>query len=360
MKRLLLLSLVLLLLPFSALAAQEDSFTVDTISVSGLGVGSVLSPDDHTLAVYDFFVLYMDAPQPENLKIRLINTQTGMEAGSLSGATDWVIGADFTSDGSQLATFHRNGDLMLWDVASRSLIKTIQTYMIGGGPLQFLNDDQTVIFRAGEFTLGFLNTETGAITRLFGTHFDTFDEFIATSSEFPTRGDLIFAGWTVSSDGRWLATAMANDQVYLWDLDSGEKTTLREPSEQMANYGIRSLQFSSDSSQLFYYDHESEGIHIWDVNTQEEIRVLELGDWAFTVAPGNATLAWAERETGTIFLVDTAGSGAPVEVFTVGEPLRVTPNVTNLAFSSDGSQLIVAGLFSPDETSTVYVVDLDE
>ncbi len=134
---------------------------VKTIPVPSSGLSVRFSPDDHTVAAYDNYLIYNDAPTPDTLPVTLYDVQTGEQIGTLSGYTDWVTGLDFNADGSQIVTFHRNGDVNLWNTADQTLIKTIATYGMGGSSVQFLPDEHSVLYHAGELVLGILDLDIG-------------------------------------------------------------------------------------------------------------------------------------------------------------------------------------------------------
>lgn len=357
-----LVSLLILLFGVSVTSAQ-DAANVRTIAYESLGAGMALSPDNRTLAVFNNAVLYGNEDiisPPELIQIRLFDVETGEQTGSLSGHPDWVTDADFNADGSQLIAFHRNGDLTLWDVANQSLIKTIETYTMGGGWVQFLPDGKTVVLRLGEFVFGTLDTESGAITRLFGRHISTYNEFSETYTQFPGRADMTFISLAVAPDGAMFATSTGNDEVLLWDAASGENRTLREKSEQPGRYAIRALYFSSDGSTLTYYDQNDNQVHRWDVVAGTEIGSYELPGGAFAVSSDETWIAWADREANTVYWVESMVLDARERELELPETLRIAPNVTTLAFTADGTKLVVGGLFASDEQNAIYVIDLSD
>ncbi len=358
MRRLMLLMFALLSLSAVGLRAQATSAGVKTIPVESMAANVLLSPDDHTLAVYNNYQIYNEAPTPELIPITLYDTRTGEQIGTLSAFTDWVTGLDFNSDGSQLISLHRNGDLNLWNVADLSLIKTIPTYMVGGGWVQFLPDDHSVLYRASDMLIAILDTENAAITHQFGTHFDSFDQFTSNYTQFPGRGDVTFAAAAVSPDGRWLATSTANDAVDLWDTAGSERWELRPKSEQMAQFSIRSFVFSDDSTRLVYFDSGDKRTHIWDVTTRKEVAALDFGALPFDITPDGAKLAWVDRATNAVYVADALEGAEPLQVLALPDDMQVAPVITSVTFTSDASQAVVGGLVSKNETSDIYVVDL--
>ncbi|MCC6803509.1 MAG: WD40 repeat domain-containing protein [Anaerolineae bacterium] len=350
--------LLLLVFTTGALYAQDGAFDVMTIPVESMAAVTVLSPDDQTVAVYNQFQIYDTEPEPALIVVHLFDINTGDEIGILRGFSDWVTGLSFNSDGSEIVTFHRNGDVSLWHTADQSLIKTIPLYQYGGSWVQFMPDDQSVLYRAGQFLLGTLDVDSAAITRLFGTHIDTFEEFDNVYIRFPGQGDLLIAAAAVSPDGQWLAQSTANDAVSLVDIESGTRYPLRGNSEEMAQFSIRLLAFSNEGQQLIYFDADDSQTHVWDVASQQEVAAYSFGAPVFAVSPDSATLAWADSQTRMVYLAELVSGAEPVEVLALPDSVRVTPAIASVAFTSDGSKLVIGGLFNSDGATNIYVVDL--
>ncbi len=269
-----------------------------------------------------------------------------------------MTGLDFNSDGSQIVTMHRNGDVNLWNSADQTLIKTIATYGMGGSSVQFLPDDHSILYRAGELVIGILDLDSGAITHLFGVHLDSYDDYTTNYVQFPGRGDVTFAAGAISPDGLWLATSTTNDAVDLWDVFGGDRVQLRPPSEKPAQFSIRAFAFSGDGSQLIYYDNDDHQTHVWDVNNQTETLALPFGAVAFGISADATKLAWADRQASAVYVADIAAGAEPVQVFALPDDQGVAPPITTVTFTSDGSQLIVGGLIGSNDVSNIYVIDL--
>jgi WD40 repeat protein len=164
----------------------------------------------------------------------------------------------------------------------------------------------------------------------------------------------------VSPDDQWLVTSTANDEVLRWDTSvvGGEPETLRPKSEKPAQFNIRGLTFSEDGSTLTYFDHGDDAFHVLDVEAGEELHSYAPGAAEFALAPDGVTVAWADRETNAVYLADVTSADAPVKLLDVPENLDVAPNITSLAFTSDGKQLIVGGFHERDEQNEIYVITL--
>lgn len=361
MKRFLVIVLILFLLPVSALYAQ-DAPAFETIPLESLGANTALSPDAQMLAVYNNPLIYNDVDAgtpPELIAIRLFNLQTGEEIGSLTGHTDWVSNADFSADGSKLVTFHRNGDIVLWDTASQSAIKTISTYAYGGGWVKFMPDGRTVIARLGQYVFGALDTDTGAITQMYGRHLPSYGVFAEEYGNFPGMLDLNFTSVAVSPDGTLIAVSTGNDEIVLFEAASGEMRTLREASEQPGRFAIRELFFSSDGSVLTYFDQMDGQVHRWNVAAGEETGAYQLAATAFTVSPDDTRIAWADRETNTVHWVESGVPDAPEYQLVLPENVRFTP-MTQMTFTGDMTRLVVSGLQASEGDNGIFLIELSE
>ena len=137
----LLISLGLAPLHPAATSAQGDQ--VRSIPVTAMLYGSVLSPDGQRVAIYENGALHNDAIELPYLPIRLIDLATGAET-LLIGSTDYATDVAFTPDGTKLASYHGNGYIFLWDVASGTEIKRIPAMPGGSGAIDFLPDGKTL------------------------------------------------------------------------------------------------------------------------------------------------------------------------------------------------------------------------
>ena len=237
-----------------------------------------------------------------------------------------MTGLDFNADGSQFVTFHRNGDVNLWNAADQTLIKTIATYSYGRHSVQFLPDDHSVLYRAGELRAGHARPRQGAITHavrhapghLRPVHHQLRPVSGARRRPFAAGSD--FAGW------HWLAISTANDAVYLWDVVGGERVQLRDASEQVGQFSIRAFAFSRDSSQLIYFDGDDSKTHVWDVNDRTETLALRLRRGRLS-ALRRTRPNWRgrDRQPNAVYVADLAAGAEPVQVFALPDDLRVAP-----------------------------------
>ncbi|MEZ4667964.1 MAG: hypothetical protein R3E39_08620 [Anaerolineae bacterium] len=342
------------------LAAQD--FPVRTIPLSSPAFHGKLSPDGKTLVTFeDTNMLGLDAVDAALLPAKVIDIASGKELAQLSGFTDFVADADFTSDGQSLATFHGNGDLYIWNAADWGKPATVwHTALFGPTRIQFMPDNKTLMVQVGGIPQRFvlLDTTNGYITQTIGPRFDSFLDFRENYVQFPGQGDITFASFEGSPDGKLLATATANDEVQVWNIADNSKVTLRPPSEKFAQFNIRQLLFTPDSQSLLYFDRADNLTHIWDVATQTETGTMG-GGQLMGLTPDGIYLAWVEKsEDGNtgVFVASLSAPDSVAKVLDLGSDVRVVPSISFLYFTPDGGQMVLGGLFAKDENNAVYVI----
>lgn len=350
MKRILLILLLALTLTTFA-QAQE----VRLIAFDFVGSEFALAPTGTLAAVYQNAVMLMNEVEDADLSIHLIDVATGEEVGSLAGDTDFVVDAVFTSDASQLVTMHLNGDLLVWDVAGQTLIKEIETTLLGGGRIKLVaGDEQLMLYNSsvpGRFMLW--NLETGTISKLLGSHFDTFQDFQDNATTFPNSMDHAYTVFDVA--GNTLAGATQNDAVNVWNLTTWEMRPLKEAAEQKGLLSLRSIAFAPDGTRLYVANPREGHIHIYDVATLEESGVIDAPAELLTLSPDGQTVVWLERTEDRTTVVKQANVDS-LEAELIAElPLQYSP-IGSVAFTADGQHVVVGSLRG--EVDQIAVIDL--
>ncbi len=346
-----LLLVLLLLVVVQAPARGQAAVTVETIALPNMPAYTMeLSPTGDVLAVFagiDALIL-LGVPNveyaviPELLPIRLIDPQTGEELRRLPGSTDYISGAAFSPAGDVLATYHRNGDIILWDVATGAEIRRFDS-IPNSGDIAFLGNNTTLLVEsAGLFEMFLVvDTQSGVITRIIREHLDSFGE-VRLNDPF-ARMDYNYSAWTVSPDGGLLATATGNGEVTLWNINTLEQTTVLPPAEEPGRANVPSLQFTADGSTLIYYNAEDDQTHFYDIASQSETLTLPGGSHAIAISPDMRYLAWATR--AEVWLLDMTQPDSARLVLVFDADIIGIPEA---AFTPDGSRLLVGG-FSVDE-----------
>ena len=173
------------------------------------------SPDGRLLASGDGFppwesVLHLRTPGV----VKIWDAVTGDERAALNGHAQNVMGVAFSPDGSRLATVSgavlavpqvesRPGELLVWDVQSRALMREISGH---DGPLTavaYSPDGQTVATSSWDRTVKLWDPQTGARRATLAGHQD----WVCHVAFDPS--------------GSRLATAGADGAVHLWDIHTG-------------------------------------------------------------------------------------------------------------------------------------------
>jgi WD40 repeat protein len=348
---------------------QDDapSLSVETISIPNLPAYTVdLSPDGNKLAVFvgnEAQIILNIAPleyrvEPTLLPIRLINPITGEELNRLAGGTDYIRDVAFTSTGDILASYHSNGDIILWNTETGEEIRTVKTLTNGSG-IAFMADDKTLLVSIRGITphvFLVVDSDSGAIAQLIQERFDVLGEL--GLMDMQNQWDYQYVAWTLSPTDDLLATANANGEVKLWDMESQEQTILTPRAEDLGRFNIRSLEFSNDGSTLIYYDQDDEQTHFWSILDQEEIIAIPAGDRKFAFDAEMNRLAWATFQE--VWITDIDQPENTHKILEFDSDLRSIASVT---FAPDDKHLIIGGFSLADDEATdnsMYVITLDD
>lgn len=163
-----------------------------------------VSPDGQTVAIgWDNGKFSLHSIQgPELARLEHCPEVVPPESGSWTD-NDSVTGIAFSPDGKRLATAGMDGQIHLWDTASRTRVGTLQ------------NPDWTT-------ELAFTPDNSRLVTRHAGgiSVWDVAGETIVQS--FSESGNSFGGGMALSPDGKRLAAVMA-EGVKAWALDSGQE-----------------------------------------------------------------------------------------------------------------------------------------
>lgn len=352
-----LLSLLLLLTSTLTLQAQDTAYPVTTIPVASPNYGIELSPDDHTLAIYENGIIQNNEIVPDLLPIRLIDLNTGEEIASLSGQTDYATDVAFSPDGQSLISFHQNGDLILWDVASGEQREIFPTYNIGGGQVQYRADGHTVIALLQRMFI-VLDTDTGYITQLLGVPIPDRQTFTDNYAAFPGIMNLTFTSLAVSPDNEFFVTSTGNDAVILWEIATNNREIIKAANEEKPGLlSVSDIEFSADGNLIAYNDFVDGTIHIWDRTTLSE-GVLPFKTMAFALSPDQQSLVWVDHETTQLKLAALTEPENPVTLLELDSANRAVRNFSSVVFTSDGSKVILGGLVNLEGGNQLYIVDL--
>jgi WD40 repeat protein len=265
-------------------------------------------------------------------EVRFIDA-AGKVVGALTGHAEQVRAVAFSPDGLLLAAAGglpaRKGEVKIWDVEKRSLVRTIDGHTDCIYSVAFSPDGKTLVTSSYDKLIKIWDTATGKEVRTLKDHIDAVYDLALTP------------------DGKRLLSAAADRTVKVWDVSSGERVyTLGEPLDGLNTIAIH------PSGKLVAAGGLDKTIRIWSLGEKEgkllhsliahEDAILRL---AFS-PDGNLLVSTAADKTIKIFESDDL-----TEIKTLGGQ----PDwVMSLKFAPDGKSL-AAGRF--DGSLTIYPME---
>lgn len=337
-------------LPYTQLVPEE--------AIARIGIGSIndiaLSPDGRYLAVGTSIGTY------------LYRMGTFEEVWSTNLSTDFLV---FSSNNRFLAGTSYQGDVFLWEAESAALVQTFvpdnrngldriafspnsNRLAYGSGNsiiiwnIQSGNVETSLIGHTGEVTSAVFITDDLLATGAWDTRVVLWDlnsgQVVRTIEDH--EGEIY--SLAVSPDGQTLVSS-SDEQTILWDALTGDKL-----------YTIDDLflrpTFSSDGALLTAYNGDSI-VHIWDVNNNQLFsRIDTLTSVRRVFFSLDGYLFVANRQTSAIHKVD------PATGETVLRLEGFAGKVGSTVFSSDGSQLLIAGSGLGEASITLTNLDSGE
>ncbi len=247
------------------------------------------SPDGRSLASAAYSPAFQQDPS-----IKLWDTTTGRELRTLTGHEGWILGLSFSPDGVLLASSGSDGAVMLWDVASGEVVRTMNWLdWTWADSVAFSPDGRLIASGMANGTTRLWETATGQISRtlgkgdwtwIFGVAFSPDGKLLAAGSwdgnvqlwdlTSDTQVRTFNHPWQVhevafSPDGRLLATASRLGTVKLWDVASGN-----EAGSVTLDKKVNSVAFSPDGRLLaigIAADPGVNSVYLWDVAEKRQV-----------------------------------------------------------------------------------------
>ena len=271
--------------------------------------GVLFSPDSKTL-------VSLSGGSWTPSEVKLWNVLSGELIATLIDEEIKVNHIVFSPDGETLAIASDNSPIRLWDVATGEP----KTPLIEHGckVLQFSPDGSKLVGDGGE-VIRFWDVATGELQLTFAAHADSVDAL------------------KYSPDGTMIASHGGDNNVCLWDADTGE--FLRNFRDNKTGF---SIDFSKDGKTLAIVNSDGTLI-LWNSRTGEKIKTVKRDTKLDYVAysPDGKTLACAEGEDGTMLLFD-ANTAALLHSLEMPGHRK---SVNDFWYSSDGRTLAVSNGF---------------
>ena len=233
-----------------------------------------------------------------------------------------VLGVEFGPESGTLTSITSVGTVTVWDLETRRSIRSFKT---DTNTLFAFSEDRRTIAVASwrETTVRTWNVTTGQVIRTMNT-------------------DKPIESVAMSPGGTKVAAAVGEGGTWLWNADTGERTTiLPEPYDSSGG----SVVFSPDGKTMATVGHRADGqIRIWDVATGQVKTTIapDKGEvfGRMVYSPGGGTLATSNWRSDKAQLWDV-GTGTPKAAF--------TGRTTGIRAFSPGGSLVLMGSNDRDD-----------
>ncbi len=245
----------------------------------------------------------------------------------LSGHTNDVRSVTYSPDGSKIASGSFDKTIRIWDVKTKSEIKTLKGHTLYVNCVSYSPDGTKIASASSDKTIKIWDANTGAEIKTLKGHTDW------------------IYGVCFSPDGTKIASGSSDKMIKIWDVSTG--TEIKNLTGH--NDWVYSVSFCPDGNTLAS-SSEDNTIKLWDVNTGSEIFTLT-GHTSYILSvsfsPDGVTLASGSHDN-TIKIWDVF-SGSEIRTLT-----GHNSDVNCVSFSPDGSKIASA---SSDKTIKLWNVN---
>jgi eukaryotic-like serine/threonine-protein kinase len=308
------------------------------------------SPDGRLLAV---------AGAGFQKNVRLIDSETGKDVGTLDGHNDRVVESAFCPMGQEIASAASDGTVKIWNLATTKPRLTLEGHKRAVTSVRYSKDGKKLLTAGADETVRVWDADTGRQLLLLpiGCEWAAFSPdgtLIVTAKPYqvlgpwPTPETRLWdassgeerltirgaSGTEFSPDGRLLAlTDKDLDSVVVCDVATGERLlTLRGHPDR-----VDRICFSPDGLHLASMSSVDKTIRIWDASPKKQALSLKTRSSTFAVSPDGkwlATGAWPGVAPSQLWNL----SKGQVESTLEGDE----GIVTSTAFSPDGKHMAMA------------------
>jgi WD40 repeat protein len=188
-------------------------------------------------------------------ELALWDVETAAELARFGGAatgghTDWINQAVFSPDGVLIASASADSTVLLWDVATHTVVQRLTGHTGSVNAIVFSPDGKTLVSGGDDHTLRVWDVATGEMIRRLEGHTDAI-----TCLDF-------------QADGKVIASGSLDHMVRLWDAATGEVVQTIDVGSKLVDVKFGP---ATDSSTPNLFTATLLTIKLWDVTTGQAI-----------------------------------------------------------------------------------------